>query len=81
MSAGIFHTETAITSPTPSPAAEACQAGRRNTPKSRRTATTGKSATQKDSPMLSATGKSNCLNMSAPENYYGTKLANFSGEI
>ncbi len=61
---GKLQTPIAMISPTTSPANDACQAGRRMTPSSTRTAATGSAATIKESGRLPATGVSNCLNTS-----------------
>src|ERR1700733_8540159 len=63
--AGKSHTAIAMMRPTTRPASEACQAGRRMTPSSTRTAATGSAATMNESGKLPATGVSNCLNTSS----------------
>src|SRR5580692_485569 len=63
--AGKSHTAIAMMRPTTRPASDACQAGRRMTPSSTRTAATGSAATMNESGKLPATGVSNCSNTSS----------------
>ncbi len=57
---GNCHKPTAITSPTISPPSDACQAGRRRTPNSTSTVTTGSVAMINDGSRAPATGVSSC---------------------